>query len=233
MANTKLGAALADARGSIGGLCLSRGGGGSTARTNPKPVNPRSVAQNTQRAHLAYLTQRWGKTLTEPQRTAWRDYAAGTSWTNRVGTSATISGIAAYLRLNSLLLQSGNTVQDTAPTLLGHAGQATFTFTAADTALAIAIAQPAEPFDKNITGHKMIFFVHGPTNPGRLSPGPGKRYLGTVTGNNATPPTFPLTLTSPINYYLGQRVTVTGIFIDAVGRIGGAYQAQVLATHPS
>ena len=230
--NTKLGAMFADARGSIGGLCCSRGAGGSTARTNPKPTNPRSPAQNGVRARLAYLTQRWGKTLTEPNRTAWRDYAIGTSWTNRVGQAASISGIAAYLRLNSLLLQAGYAVQDTAPTLLGHAGTPTFTITAEPTGLLIKLGTPTEPFDKNLALHQMVYFVHGPTNPGRLSIGTGRRYLGTVVGNVSSPPTFPASKASPITFNVGQRVTVTGLFIDPNGRIGGDFRASVIAANP-
>ena len=232
MANIKFGAIVTDMRGSLGGTAFSRGGGGAIARNAPKPVNPRSATQSSRRAVLAQLAQRWGRVLTEPERTAWRAYAAGTAWTNKVGTSATISGLAAYVRLNSLLMMAGVAVQDTAPTSVGHAGTPTFTITAEPTDGHIVVAQPSEPFDKNITGSRMIFFQHVAANPGQLAIPGNKRYLGTIVGNVSTPPTFPNDLDVIFPVATGQRIFVTGIFIDQTYRIGNDYSVSALAANP-
>jgi hypothetical protein len=184
------------------------------------------------RAILAQLTQRWGRVLTEPERTAWRAYASGTSWTNKVGTAANISGLAAYVRLNTLLMMAGVAVQDTAPTLTGHAGTPTFTFTAEPTNAIIKITQPSEPFDKNITGSRMIFFQHIAANAGRLAVQGRKRYLGTIVGNAGTPPAFPNSLAVIFPLAVGQRIAISGIFIDPSYRIGGDYTLTAIAANP-
>lgn len=232
MANIKLGALVADIRGSIGGTCFSRGGGGAIARNAPKPCNPRSASQSDRRAILAQVAQRWGTVLTEPERTAWRAYAAGTSWTNKVGTSASISGMAAYVRLNSLRMMAGLTVEDTAPITVGHAGTPTFTFLAKPTLGHITIALPSAPFDKDTDDSTMVFFQHIAANPGQLAIPGNKRYLGKVIGDGTIAPTFPLNFTVIFPLGVGQRIFVTGIHIDPTGRIGGDYTISAIAANP-
>jgi len=243
MANIKLGALVADIRGSIGGTAFSRGGGGAIARNAPKPVNPRSPSQNVRRAVLAYLTQYWSKTLSAPNRTGWNDYAAGTSWTNKVGTAASISGMAAFVRLNSIIFlariptvvhPAGNTwpIREAAPLMLGHAGTPTFAINADGADNHIHLLEPSAPFVKTNNDHYMVFFTHGPTNVGRTRPGSSRRYLGYLEGSAGAPPIFPYVMTSPFNFENGQNVYCTGIFLDEKGRLGGDYTATVLAATP-
>ena len=232
MASIKLGALVADVRGQIGGVKFSRGAGGATASNSPKPINPRSSHQQARRAALAQCTNAWNATLTEVQRQSWRDYSAATAWTNKVGTSAQISGLAAFARLNCLLLMIGSAIQVTAPTSTGHAGTPTFTITANDTTNVIAVAEPATPFDKDVDLSRMIWSQYGPTNAGRLALSGQKRYADNTPGDSSTAPTFPLDLTTPLTFHAGQRVSLAGVYVDELGRVGAPYVASVIAATP-
>lgn len=232
MANVKFSAIVADVRGSIGGVTFGRGGGGAIARTNIKPVNPRSSLQSARRAVIAQLSQYWSGSLDETERTSWRTYSAGTNWTNKVGTAASISGMAAFVRLNALLVQTGQPIQDTAPVQTGHAGTPTFTFTANPTSKVCSIALPSAPFNKDLADSRILYFIHAPTNAGRLRPSGKQRYIAFLEGDVASPPVFPSALTSPFPFAAGQNVSITGIFIDPFGRIGGAYTKTVVAAVP-
>ena len=232
MANVKFSSIVADARGAVGGVVFGRGGGGAIARTNVKPTNPRSSRQSACRAVLAQLTQYWSAKLIESERIAWRAYAAGTSWTNKVGTSASISGLAAFVRLNTLLVQAGLAIEKDAPTMTGHAGQPSFTFTANPTSGTCLIAEPSLPFEKAVTDSRLLLYIHTPTNAGRLRPSGNKRYLQLIAGNLGAPPTFPVAANSPFPYLAGQNVSITGIFIDQYGRIGGDFTKTVVAAVP-
>ncbi len=232
MANVKYGGLVSDVRGSIAGCCFSRGSGGAIVRNAPKPVNPRSPAQGLVRAAMSYLTQYWSATLTAEEREAWKTYAFNTTWTNKVGTAAQISGLAAFVRLNTLLVQGGYDVQDPAPTSYGHAGTPTFTFAADAADFGIAIAEPTAPFDKDVDDARMIFHMRGATNIGRTALSGQRRYLNTVVGDAVTAPTFPTDFTSPLGFSNGQMISVSGIYIDPEGRIGNAYIAQIESETP-
>jgi len=232
MACIKLGIGIADIRGQVGGVKFSRGAGGATASNSPKPINPRSSHQMARRAALAQVTVAWNGTLTEIQRQSWRDYAAGTSWTNKVGTSANISGLAAFARLNTLLLLIGSAIQPAAPTTNGHSGSPTFTFTANDTTNVIAVAEPSAPFDKDIDLSRMVWFQYGATNAGRLALSNKRRYADKTPGDAMIAPSFPLALATPLVFNAGQRVSLGGVYIDEIGRIGARYTASVIAATP-
>jgi len=232
MANIKLGPLVAEIRGALGGIVFSRGAGGAIARTNPKPINPRSPAQQLTRANMAYLSQYWSSTLTDIQRATWRTYAGNTSWTNKVGTAAKISGLAAFVRLNCLLLLGGYTLQPAAPAEYGHAGTPIFTFAADGADLGIDIAEPGPPYDNIIPLSIMMFFMRGSTNVGRVALTGQRRYLGTVVGETDPGPTWPPAFISELGFSNGQVVSVSGVFIDPLGRVGSEYVAQAIAATP-
>jgi hypothetical protein len=232
MANIKFSSLVADARGAVGGVVFSRGGGGAIARTNIKPVNPRTARQSTKRATLAMLTQYWASTLDEPERSAWRDYALGTSWTNKVGTAASISGMAAFLRTNSLLWDAIATIQENAPGELGHAGTPVFTFACDAVTQLLIIAVPGAPFEDLIAQSRVLFFQHAPTGVGRLALSPAKRYAGYGKGVPGGPSQFPLSLACKFRVETGQNVAVSGVLVDKWGRVGAAYAARALVATP-
>ena len=232
MANIKFSALIADARGAIGGVVLSRGGGGSIARTNVKPINPRSSRQQDCRARQGLLSTYWSATLTEANRESWRVYAAGTSWTNKVGTAASISGLAAFTRLNTLLLQAGEAIQAQAPAITGHAGTPIVDIAADPTDSTITVTAIGDPFSPLVVTEKVLCFVHAPANAGRKSVSGVKRYTDLIIGVVSEGPTYPVTLSSEWLFVAGQNISVSFIYINTLGQLAAAYTATVVAAVP-
>lgn len=233
MANLLFSAIVSDARGSIGGVTLSRGRGGAIARARVKPVNPRSVLQNTRRANAAYLAKFWSNDLTEQQRDDWRAYAAGTNWTNKLGQSISGSGNAAFLRHNTLTIISGVTVRSEAPTAMGHAGGVEFTFAAQNDTGKIVVDLPTGAFDKDTEYHQLLLFMGLPTEAGQVAAPKGFRYLGIIYGNSTTPLTFPHELDTKYTMQEGQRITIRSMFQDADYRNSGAFFSTIVAAPSS
>ena len=229
MANILFGGGITDMRGSIGGTCFSRGAGGAIARARVKPVNPRSVLQNSRRARMAFLGAEWSATLTEQEREDWRAYAAGTTWTNKLGQTIQINGLAAFVRLNALALLYSSTVITAAPTAMGHAGGVTLSFTAESDTSKLQLAEPGGAFDKSVDGHFLMIFMGLPTEAGRLATPKGFRYVSHVAGNSGAPPAFPLELSAAYTMAEDQRVTIRAMFKDEDNRISGPHWADAVA----
>ena len=118
MALVKYGGGITGMSGSIGGQTHARNRSGSYIRQRTKPVNPNTERQNLVRAALAMLTERWADVLTDVQRIAWNDYAAGVAMKNRLGDSIKLTGFNHYIRSNANIARRGGTVEDAGPTNL-------------------------------------------------------------------------------------------------------------------
>lgn len=229
MANLAFSALVADARGSIGGVVLSRGRGGPIARARVKPINPRSTLQAARRASVAYLMKYWSNTLTEQQRTDWRAYAAGTSWTNKLGQSIAMNANSAFLRLNNLQRLIPSIVIAEAPTAMGHAGGIEFTFLAENDTSKIQVAEPTGDFDKNLDIQTLWLFMGLPTEPGNISKPKGFKYIGRIWGSSGAPLSFPYELDAAYTMHLGQRVTIYATFQDEHYRVSGPHMIHAVA----
>lgn len=111
--------------GSLGGLTASHNKGGQYLRRRSVPTNPNTARQQAVRAKLTALTQAWNNVLTETQRQAWRDYAASTPRTDKLGQTITLTGQQWYIASNTPRLQqltsglsvAGDGRVDAAPTI--------------------------------------------------------------------------------------------------------------------
>lgn len=194
-----------------------------------KPVNPRSGLQSARRAQVGYLSTYWSKTLTAQQRADWRAYAAGSTWTNKLGQVIEINGLAAFLRLNALLAVIGEAVTAAAPLAMGHAGGVEFTFDPENDLSNIGLAEPTGAFDPAIVGHHLIVFQGLPVEAGRSGIPKGMRYIGVCSGADPVPPTFPLDIPSAYTMAEGQLVTCRAMFVDESFRVSGPFFATVAA----
>ncbi len=224
-----LGGGVTDIRGSIAGTTFSRSKSGNIARSRKKPVNPRSPLQITRRANAAWLATYWSKKLTEQQRTDWRAYATGTSWTNKLGQSITIGGNAAFMRLNTFALLTDIPIIAAAPTAMGHAGGVTIGFDAESDTSKIQIALPGGAFDKDVDFHRIALFLGIPTEPGRIATPKGFKYIGLLYGNLAAPMTFPVELDSAYTMRAGQLLTIRAMFKDEFDRMSGPFWSTATA----
>jgi len=229
MALIKLGGGVTDIRGSIGGTTYSRSKAGNYARSNKKPVNPRSSTQTARRAQAAYLSKYWSNTLTAQQRADWRAYAAGTTWTNKLGETIEIGGNAAFMQLNMLEMIWSTSVIAPAPLAMGHAGGVAFTFLAENDTSKIQVAEPTGSFDKDTANHCLLLFQGLPSEAGRDATPKGFRYIGRIFGSLATPMTFPYELDSAYTMQAGQLITIKGMFHDENYRTSGPHWATATA----
>lgn len=229
MANIQFSVAVSAARGSVGGVTFSRGAGGAIMRNRSRPVNPRSTLQNARRAAAAYVAKFWSNDLTEQQRDDWRAYAAGTSWTNKLGQSISINGLAAFMRVNVFQRLIPSSLISEAPTAMGHGGGVEFTFLAENDTTKLQLAEPTGAFDKNIDIQTLWFSMGLPAEPGRLTRPRGMQYFQRVWGSSGAPLAFPYELDAPYTMQLGQRVTLSAMFQDEHYRISGPHVATALA----
>jgi len=229
MALVKLGGGVTDIRGSIGGTTFSRCAGGNYMRARTKPVNPRSPLQVTRRANIAHLTKYWSNKLTQQQRDDWIAYAKGTTWTNKLGESIQINGLAAFIQLNVLHLMIPSDVIPNAPTATGHGGGITLTFAAESDTTKIQLNEPGGAFDKDTELHNVWVSMGFPTEPGRIATPKGMRYIGRVWGSAAAPLTFPYELDAAYTMRAGQLITLRAMWHDEHYRTAGPFFATATA----
>lgn len=91
---------LAQISGSINGTTFAHNQGGAYARNRSAVTNPKTGRQDQVRTTMSSLSKMWGQSLTEEQRTAWNAYGASVAVINRLGDTISLSGIAAFMRIN-------------------------------------------------------------------------------------------------------------------------------------
>lgn len=113
----KLGAMVADIRGSVGGATFARNRGGAYVRNRTVPLNPSSVRQTQVRAAFGDFSQRWATLLTQAQRDAWDLYAENVPIPNSLGEPRNVGGLPMFQRGNTLLFDTGASPVDDGPTV--------------------------------------------------------------------------------------------------------------------
>ena len=101
MGIARLGSIVADIRGKVGDEIYSRGPGGITVRSPGTWTQPDTDDQLAARAVITALSQAWSATLTNAQRSAWRQYARTHPRPNRWGIPNNTSGYNRFIRINA------------------------------------------------------------------------------------------------------------------------------------
>ena len=97
------------------GIYVSLGGRyGQISRAVAIPANPRTDAQMDVRRTLGNVTARW-RTLTEPQRNAWRVAAQLKNTVPRLGQSGALTGAQLFTKINCSLATLGGEQVDAPP----------------------------------------------------------------------------------------------------------------------
>jgi hypothetical protein len=110
----KFGAIVTDGRGKIGGHVMSKNRGGAYMRTKVTPSNPRTFAQQENRALLGSLSASWSS-LTDAFRASWNGAVNDWVSTNIFGDTIKPTGKNLYVALNKNINAIGGTTIDTAP----------------------------------------------------------------------------------------------------------------------
>jgi len=148
MALVKYGGGIVQMSGSIAGNTYARNRYGNYVRARTKPTNPNSSGQQTVRAILAWLTNRWSQTLTAAQRTEWNLYGSNVAMVNKLGETVRLSGFNHYIRSNSGRKRTSRTILDAGPVIFELPdADPTFTVTASEATQQVSIA-----FDNALAG---------------------------------------------------------------------------------
>lgn len=220
--------------GSLGGTVASHNRHGAYYRARTVPVNPATDRQVAARNRMDYLVDAWQSSLTQDQRDAWEQYAAGTPWVNKLGDTTYLTGLNMYIRTNTLVLQVGGTDIDTAPAIMGVAAaeQAlAVVATEASQALAIAFDDTAVWCDED--GSHQAVYMGRPVNACVKYFGGPYRYVASIDGDSVAPPTSPYAIISanvPWAFVEGQRVWCRTRIIRADGRVSPFAQDNFLTS---
>lgn len=147
--------------GSQAGTTASHNRFGQYLRTRAIPVNPASTQQGLARARLGVAAAAW-RALTDAQRAGWRDLGLSMTRTDSLGSSYTLTGVQAFVSVNSSNAAAGNAQVSDAPALVTPSSLLTATITL--TAAAFSIAYTATPLG---AGARLFTFVSPQRSAGR------------------------------------------------------------------
>ncbi len=222
----KLGAIIAAASGSIGGIVASRNRGGNYFRNRTIPIQPNTARQVEVKAIMAFLTDRWAQTLTAGQRTAWNLYAASVSMLNSLGEATYHSGFNHYIRSNFIAKMVPYPLVDDGPVVFELPAQdPTFAVTASEATQVLTLA-----FDDTMDWATedlayMFFFQGQPKNPQiNFFDGPW-RFIGSVGGVDPGGPVEPHAGAAQFAISEGQRQWVYARIMRADGRLSQPFEA--------
>lgn len=168
-----------DQSGSLSGFVASHARGGTYYRARSIPVNPNTPSQQRARTDLAANSQAWNG-LSESQREAWTAYGGTGTFYNRIGQQITLSGIACFNQVNSMMAFSGQSTITAPPTVdssLVLPYPTTPTVVSDDGDITITVATGA---DVGLT-IRLVVACTRPLSAGRYSPKGGFRLCGNAT----------------------------------------------------
>ena len=102
--------------GSIGNQTSSHNRSGQYRRARANPTQPRTVAQVAARSRLTTVSAAW-RGITAAQRAAWTAFANSFSTVNSIGTTGSMTGHQAFVKVNTVLLQTGSAIVSVPPAL--------------------------------------------------------------------------------------------------------------------
>lgn len=107
MAIFTAGGAVGQISGRVAGMVFSHNKSGPYIRNGTFPTQPVTAYKNIAKERLTVVSEGWDA-LTEPQRIAWRAYAAATPMTNRLGKQVHMSGNAIFVAINTRVVTTGS-----------------------------------------------------------------------------------------------------------------------------
>ena len=212
------------ASGSIDGMTASRNRGGRYLRARAIPTDPNTVRQQTMRAIMGQLVDRWTNTLTQVQRDAWNLYGANVPVLDAFGDPINLSGQQWYVKANSIRQQA---ITELASTIaLVDDGPTVYALTNNPFIAIDSIDTVAGDFDVSFTGGSevlsqiggaLLIFEGRPQSVGRsFFRGPW-RLAGVVEGA-VVPPTSPATIAVSYALAAGQHVWFRAVASNVDGR---------------
>lgn len=160
MAKVKFTAFMADARGKLNGTVFSKNRGGSYVRTKVTPSNPQSASQTAVRQRLAALSASF-RALAANEIAAWNNAVGDFLTSNVFGDSVTPSGLQLYVKLNTNLLNIGQTVITVPPSPTALSPLTATIASLTDAAFTLSLGSIT-------TSEQYVIEATAPVSPGRL-----------------------------------------------------------------
>lgn len=159
MAKVKFGALAQDARGKIDGVVYSKNQFGAYIRQKVSPVQPQTARQTLVRERQTTLSKRFSTIITEAQRQAWNGFGKVNPVVDVFGNPQALTGVAAYLRLNQVILNAGGAEIDTPPAdleVIGLESLSVQAFAAGVVQAATAASLAANVLTLTAVGHSFV-----------------------------------------------------------------------------
>lgn len=223
MATIKLGPAISDIRGSIGGTVFSRNGGGAYAKERIKGTDPRTSAQQVVRSIVSGLIGPWAA-LSAAVRSDWGVYARQVPFINRLGDVINLSGFNMWARTKAICDRIGVAEPSVAPTTMYLAeGDPTIAITPDASSKNVSIVfDNTLPWAGEVGGY-LLCYQGLPQSPTRNSYSGQFKYVGKVSGA-ATPPTSPQVVSLEYTMAAGQKCFMQFRTMRADGRISAPFR---------
>jgi len=228
MALIKFGGGVVQMSGSIAGNTFARNRYGNYCRARTKPVNPQTARQTSIRSGMAFLTSRWGQTLTAVQRTAWNLYASSVTMTNRLGETINLTGFNHYIRSNMIRKQLAYTIIDDGPVLFEiPAGDPVFSIAGSEATQEVTVSYDDTMDWATETGSYLVVYAGQPQNAQRnFFDGPWK-VMGGIAGVDAAPPASPATQACPFVITELQREWCYARIMRLDGRLSAPFRNNI------
>jgi hypothetical protein len=204
--------------GSIGATVYSHNRYGAYIRPRTVPVNPNTDRQVAVRNAMRALTIHWNNTLTTTQRDAWKVYGDVVTWYNKFGDPVNLTGLAHYIRSNTISLALGKARIDDAPVIFNlAAAELALAATASEATQQITISYDDTEVWATEAGAYQFFYMGIPQNFGKAFFNGPYRYVNLADG--ATPAVSPGVFAAPFPIAAAQRLWIRSRIMRADGRL--------------
>lgn len=159
---------LAQISGSINGTTFAHNRGGAYARNRSLPSNPGTDRQDQVRTAMASISTAWRDTLDDAERALWRNYGQNLSVINRLGDTISLSGIAAFNRVNLFRMSTLSQSMLTTPPPAGLNPDPAPTFGSVGIIYPTGgpITLDVNLVDAPASGYGLAVYYSGPLSPG-------------------------------------------------------------------
>jgi hypothetical protein len=225
MAKILLGAAIGDARGSVGAHTFTKGRFGPVLRQKVSPVQPRSAKVMAIRAFFQRISGYWSSAAMDAYRAGWDSLAAITNFTNAFGNTYHPTGLQLFQMCNRNLQLLGLPILDPAPANLTIDPPLTADLTAAATGPVVSLAFTPDPVPADVD---FCFEATPCFKNGVNFAGPRYKWLANRGPDSASP----ADLAAAYSAIFGTPRAGTKLFVRvwAVSRITGAASQELVAT---
>jgi len=208
MALIKYGGGIVQMSGSIAGTTHARNRFGNYGRARTKPVNPKSARQMGARIILMMLAEQWRESpMNDAKRSAWRTYAEGVQWLNRLGETVKLTSYNHFMRSNAALIAAGGSLVTDGPVDIGlPPGDELFAVVCNATTQKLSVTFDDTKDWAKETGAYLSVEMGRPQNPTRNFFAGPYRIANGIAGVDTTGVSSPQLLDPPFTLTPGQKV---------------------------